>query len=276
MTLTDRTVKLGALAFHYTEWGPPAAPAVILLHGITGHARVWDTLARALAPDFRVLALDQRGHGDSEAPADDDYRVATMAADLTAFADALGLARFALIGHSMGGRVAMAFAGDHGERLTRLVIVDIGPDIHPGGLERVRQMMAHAPETLESEEWAVRYVRLGNPLYDEAELRHRVVQGLRRRPDGTLTWKYSKGLRDLMRAGGRRDVIDLWAPLRRTACPALVVRGSESDIITAEQAKQVVAALPAGQLVEIAGAGHTVPGDKPAEFARAVRAFLLG
>ncbi len=274
MSLTERTVRLGALDFHYTEWGKPDAPAAVLLHGITGHARVWDTLARALAPDFRVLALDQRGHGDSDAPADADYRVATMAADLAAFADALGLARFTLVGHSMGGRIAIAFAGEHGARLDRLVLVDIGPEIHPGGLERVRQMIAHAPETLESEEWTARFIRIGNPLHDEAELRHRVAHAIRRRPDGTLTWKYSKGLRDMMREG-RRDAVDLWAPLRSIACPTLLVRGSESDIITAEQAKQVVDALPAGQLVEVAGAGHTVPGDKPAEFARAVRSFLL-
>lgn len=275
MSFTDRTVRLGDLAFHYTDWGKPDAPAVVLLHGITGHARGWDTLAGALLPDLRVLALDQRGHGDSGAPADADYRVATMAADLRAFADALGLARFALVGHSMGGRIAIAFAGDHGARLTRLALVDIGPDIHLPGLQRVRGMMAHSPETIESEQWAVRYLRVGNPLHDEAELQHRVKHGLRRSPDGTLAWKYSKGLRDMMREG-RRDAIDLWPPLRRIPCPTLLVRGSESDILTDVQAKQVVEALAHGQLAEIAGAGHTVPGDKPAEFARVVRAFLLG
>jgi pimeloyl-ACP methyl ester carboxylesterase len=273
MSFADRTVRLGALGFHYTDWGRRKAPAVVLLHGVTGHARGWDSLARALAPDFRVLALDQRGHGDSDAPADDDYRVSAMAADVRAFADALGLDRFALLGHSMGGRVAIAFAGDQGDRLDRLVLVDIGPDIHGPGLQRVAALMAHSPETLESEEWAVRYLRIGNPLHDEAELRHRVKHGIRRLPDGTLAWKYARGLRTAIREG-RRETVDLWGPLRRIPCPTLLVRGSESDILTAEQAERVVAALRSGLLVEIAGAGHTVPGDRPAEFARAVGAFL--
>jgi pimeloyl-ACP methyl ester carboxylesterase len=275
MSFSDRTVRLGALTFHYTEWGTPDAPPVVLLHGITGHARGWDTAARALAPGRRVLALDQRGHGDSEAPPDADYRVGTMAADLAAFVDTLGLSRVSVVGHSMGGRIAIAWAGLHGARLDRLVLVDIGPDIATPGLQRVRSLMAQSPEVVASEAWALRYLRAGNPLHDEAELRHRVAHALRRLPDGSLTWKYSRGLRDMMREG-RRDAVDLWPALRSIACPTLVVRGSESDILTAEQAKQVVEALPQGQLVEIAGAGHTVPGDKPAEFAQALRAFLLG
>jgi pimeloyl-ACP methyl ester carboxylesterase len=275
MSFNDRTIRLGNLTFHYTEWGKTDARAIVLLHGITGHARGWDTVARALATDARVLALDQRGHGDSEAPADNDYRVGTMAADLAAFVDALGLARVSVVGHSMGGRIAIAYAGEHGSRLDRLALVDIGPDIATTGLLRVRSLMAQSPEVVESEAWALRYLRAGNPLYDEAELRHRVTHALKRRPDGSLTWKYAQGLRDMMREG-RRDPVDLWPALRQIPCPTLVVRGSESDILTAEQAKQVVEGLPLGQLVEIAGAGHTVPGDKPLEFTQALRAFLLG
>ena len=143
------------------------------------------------------------------------------------------------------------------------------------GLARVRTVMSNSPERIESEEWALRYVRIGNPLYDEAELRHRIRHSLRTLPDGTLTWKYARGLRDMMREG-RGEPIDLWGPLRRIPCPILLVRGSESDIITGEQAKEVAAACRQGQLVEIAGASHNVPGDRPAEFVQVVRGFLLG
>jgi pimeloyl-ACP methyl ester carboxylesterase len=157
----------------------------------------------------------------------------------------------------------------------RLVIVDIGPDISPEGLKRVRDMMASAPEAIPSEDWAVEYVRRLNPLYDPAELRHRVRHGLRRLPDGTLTWKYSRGLRDMMREG-RRDPVDLWEPLRRIPCPTLVIRGSESDILSPEVAKKMTEALREGRLVEIPRGGHTVPGDRPEEFDRIVRSFLDG
>jgi len=277
MPFIERTAKVNGITLHYLDWGldrgPADAPPVVLLHGITGHARVWDHLAARLVPGRRVLALDQRGHGDSDPAPDDDYRVGTMADDVAAFVGSLRLDRFALLGHSMGGRIAIKYAADHAARLERLVIVDIGPDINLAGLQRVRDMMANAPERIESEEWAVEYIRRANPLQDVDMLRERVRHGLRRAPDGELTWKYAKGLRDMMREG-RRDAVDLWEPLPRIPCPTLIVRGAESDILSAEVAKQMAERLPDGRVVEIAGAGHTVPADRPEEFVRQIRAFL--
>lgn len=273
MSFTERTVRVNGITLHYLDWGPPAAPPVVLLHGITGHARVWDHLAERLVPGRRVLALDQRGHGDSDPAPDDDYRVATMADDVAAFAGSLQLDRFALLGHSMGGRIAIEYSAAHAARLERLIVVDIGPDIELAGLQRVRDMMSQSPERIESEEWAVEYIRRANPLQDADLLRRRVHHGLKRLPDGELTWKYAKGLRDMMRAG-RRDVVDLWEPLARIPCPTLVVRGAESDILSPEVAEKMLERLPDGRLVEIPGAGHTVPADRPDDFVRHVRAFL--
>jgi pimeloyl-ACP methyl ester carboxylesterase len=271
---SDHRIDLGGLELHYCAWGDPAAPPVVLLHGITGHARSWDHLAARLAPDFRVLAVDQRGHGDSQWAPDGDYSMGTMAADLARLADRLGLERFRLLGLSMGGRVAIAYAAGHAHRLERLVIVDIGPEVAPAGLERVRSMIAGSPERIASEAEAYDLVRRANPRYAEAELRHRVRHGLRPLPDGGLAWKYDRALREMMRAGGRREPLDLWAPLPGIGCPTLLVRGAESDILSPEIAKRMLDALPDGRLVEIPGAGHTVPGDQPEAFAAAVRAFL--
>ena len=273
MSFLERTTKVNGITLHYLDWGPADAPPVVLLHGITGHARVWDHLAARLVPGRRVLALDQRGHGDSDPAPDDDYRVGAMADDVAAFVGSLRIDRFALLGHSMGGRIAIKYAADHAARLERLVIVDIGPDINLAGLQRVRDMMAKSPERIESEDWAVDYIRRANPLQDLDMLRERVRHGLKRLPDGELTWKYAKGLRDMMREG-RRDAVDLWEPLPRIPCPTLVVRGAESDILSAEVAKKMAERLPDGRVVEIAGAGHTVPADRPEEFVRQIRAFL--
>jgi pimeloyl-ACP methyl ester carboxylesterase len=271
----DSSLAAGGLRFHYVTWGPASAPPVLLLHGLTGHARTWDALARDLAADFRVIALDQRGHGDSDRAPDGDYGVATMAGDVERFVEALGLERFALVGLSMGGRVGIAYAGGrHAARIERFCIVDIGPEIHLPGLERIRQMMAGSPERIESEEQAVEFVRRANPRMAEAGLRDRVRHGLRPLAGGGFEWKYDKALRDMMRQGGRRDTIDLWEPLRRIPVPALLVRGADSDVLSAEVAKRMIDALPDGRLVEIPGAGHTVPADQPEAFARAVRAFL--
>jgi pimeloyl-ACP methyl ester carboxylesterase len=273
----DLQIAVGGLRFHYVAWGPESAPPVLLLHGITGHARTWDALARDLAADFRVIALDQRGHGDSDRAPDGAYRVATMAGDVEAFVETLGLERFALVGLSMGGRVGIAYAGGrHAARIERFCIVDIGPEIHAPGMERIRQMMSGSPERIESEEQAVEFVRRANPRMAEAGLRDRVRHGIRPLAGGGFEWKYDKALRDMMRQGGRRETIDLWEPLRRIAAPALLVRGADSDVLSAEIAKRMIDALPDGRLVEIPGAGHTVPADQPEAFARAVRGFLGG
>lgn len=275
MSFVERAVKVNGITLHYLDWGPADAPVVVFLHGITGHARAWDHVAERLVPGRRVLALDQRGHGDSDPAPDDDYRVATMADDVAAFAGTLGLPRFALVGHSMGGRIAIQYAAGHAARVERLVIIDIGPDIALAGLQRVRDMMSQAPERIESEEWAFAYLRRASPLQDPDLLRHRIRHGLKPRPDGGLTWKYAKGLRDMMRQG-RRDAIDLWEPLARIPCPTLIVRGAESDILSTEVAKKMTERLPNGRVLEIARAGHTVPTDRPDEFVSELRAFLEG
>src|SRR5205814_2214410 len=127
----DHTVALHGLRFHYTERGEREAPVVVMLHGVTGHARTWDDEGAALASRYRVLALDQRGHGDSDPQPNADYTIARLAADLAAFADALGLATFTLCGLSLGGRVGIQYAGTHPARVSRLVVVDIGPDLWP-------------------------------------------------------------------------------------------------------------------------------------------------
>src|SRR5262245_65167358 len=132
----DRSIVLRGRRFHYTEWGTPTAPPLVMLHGVTGHARTWDDEAAALASRYRVLALDQRGHGDSEAPPDCDYTVEAMCGDLAAFIDVLGLSCVSIVGLSMGGRVAIAFAGQTVARVDRLMIIDIGPDIAPAGVVR--------------------------------------------------------------------------------------------------------------------------------------------
>ena len=154
---TDRIVVLQGQRFHYTEWGASTAPALLMLHGVTGHARTWDEEAGALASRYRVLALDQRGHGDSDPAPDADYTVAAMAGDLTAFADTLGLARASIVGLSMGGRVAIAWAGLASHLVDRLVVVDIGPDISQVGLRRVGALMAQAPELFPSLEAAIAF-----------------------------------------------------------------------------------------------------------------------
>ena len=270
----DATVVLHGQRFHYTDWGELEAPVIVMLHGITGHARTWDDEARALAATHRVLVLDQRGHGDSDPAPDGDYTIDALAGDFAAFADALDLSRFGIVALSLGGRVAIAYAGRFSARVTRLVVVDIGPDIASAGRQRVGMMMAGAPERFTSVDEAIGYVRAANPRYTDTALRHRVTHGLRRLPDGGFTWKYDRAIRESIRAGRWKDPIDLWPAWAAIACPTLVVRGAESDILSIDIAKRMIETQPHARLVEVPGAGHTVPGDQPAAFLSLVREFL--
>ncbi len=272
---TDHTVSLHGQRFHYTEWGPPAAPPVVLLHGITGHARTWDDEARLLAERRRVLALDQRGHGDSDPAPDGDYGDDALLGDLDAFVHALGLGRVSLLALSLGGRVAINYAGRYPAQVERLVVVDIGPEIAPAGRARVGTLMATAPERFASIEDVIIHMRANAPRYTDAMLRHRAQHAVRPLPGGGFTWKYDRALRDAIRQGRPRVPADLWPQWRAIACPTLLVRGAESDVLSDETAKRMMDALPGARLVVVPDAGHTVPGDQPAAFQALLREFLM-
>ena len=272
---TDHTVSLHGQRFHYKEWGPPAAPPVVLLHGITGHARTWDDEARLLAERRRVLALDQRGHGDSDPAPDGDYGDDALLGDLDAFVHALGLGRVSLLALSLGGRVAINYAGRYPAQVERLVVVDIGPEIAPAGRARVGTLMATAPERFASIEDVIIHMRANAPRYTDAMLRHRAQHAVLPLPGGGFTWKYDRALRDAIRQGRLRVPVDLWPQWRAIACPTLLVRGAESDVLSDETAKRMIDALPGARLVVVPDAGHTVPGDQPAAFQALLREFLM-
>jgi pimeloyl-ACP methyl ester carboxylesterase len=121
----DKYVTLRGLRFHYREYGRPEDPAIVLLHGVASNARIWITTAPPLAERFHVLALDQRGHGESDKP-DSGYDFASVTGDLLAFIDELSLARPIVAGHSWGGNVALEVAATHPERPAGIVLVDGG------------------------------------------------------------------------------------------------------------------------------------------------------
>jgi esterase len=269
----DQLAMLNGLRFHYREWGAEAAPPLVLLHGYTSHARTWDTFARALADRCRVFALDQRGHGESGWT--DDYATERMVEDLAAFAGALRLDRFDLLGLSMGGRVAYGYAARHTESIRRLVIVDIGPELVASGSERIRRGV-QANDVFDSPEAAYAAAREGNRRAPEDELRRRVLNNLMLRDDGRWTYRYDTALRDPARLRPQADPAEGWAALARIAAPTLLVRGAESDLLSPETARRMVETMPDCRLVTVPDAGHSVPLDNPQGFIAAVRPFLVG
>lgn len=269
----DKFIALNGLRFHYRDWENEGAATLILLHALGRHARAWDPFARAMNERYRVLAIDQRGHGETEWAS--DYSRERMIEDLEAFVCSLRLERFALLGHSMGARVAYAYAAAHPESVARLVIVDIGPEIGVAGAMRVRRTM-QLREVFDDLEDAFRFARAENPRSPEVEQRERTFHNLMPRADGKWVWRYDPALRSPSRPAPRHDPSADWAMLSKITCPTLVVRASESDILGRETAERMAREIPDARLVEIPNSGHQVPFDSPGAFLDAVREFLLG
>ncbi|ETX05632.1 alpha/beta fold hydrolase [Candidatus Entotheonella palauensis] len=272
----DHLIRLNGLRFHFREWPCQKADAqdLVLLHGFTGHARSWDAFSQAMSSNYRVLALDQRGHGETEWAPPDQYGTPYMVADLEAFVAALGLNRFVLLGLSMGGIVSFHYAGKQPAALERLVIVDIAPEIAVGGLDRINQGV-QANDIFSSPEAAFEAARAANPLPPEAHHRQRVVNNLMRLEDGTWTYRYDRALRDPNNPRQRASAEEGWQTVARIHVPTLLIRGELSDILDPEHAARMARDIADCQLVEVSGSGHAVPLDKPDGFLKVVREFLV-
>lgn len=274
----DRHVRVNGLSLHYLDWGGRGKPVLLLLHGLTGNAHAWDPFVASGHPSlekWRPIALDQRGHGDSD-HAKDGYPVTAFAGDIWQFARKLGLERFALMGHSLGARNAMSFSGDHADCLSHLVLVDFGPEMARQGAVNVRGRTTTRPPGFRTMDDAVAWFRESNPGRPEEQVRHSAQHALRLNYAHRLVWKQDPELAWITGSFGLTEVPHLWQQVARTTCPTLIVRGEQSDVLSREVTQRMVEAMPRARAVEIPGAGHGVPQDQPEAFNQAVFAFLDG
>ncbi|MCP4689920.1 MAG: alpha/beta hydrolase [Desulfobacterales bacterium] len=267
-------VEIRGLTLHYLEWGAAGDPALICLHGLTGQAGAWETFARGMGRRARVIALDLRGHGESQwAP--DGYPMAEYVSDLVAFIDHLGLATVNLAGLSLGGLISMRCAALHPDRIERLVVVDMSPA--PGGhvIRRMAEGEEH-PESFESLSAAVSWAE-GEYLWARGEVLRRDLAGrLRARKDGRWTWKADPGVR---KAAGLEEWLNraesYWESFSRIRCPILAVRGVESDVLNEAVKSRMLQMNPGCEWADIEAAGHNVVGDRPGAFERVAAPFIL-
>jgi pimeloyl-ACP methyl ester carboxylesterase len=262
----ERDLKVKGLRLRLLDWGGEGRTPLLLLHGFTGHAHAWDTLSIALQPHFHVLALDQRGHGDSD-PAE-TYDSIAVFDDLGGVVEQLSLPRMLLVGLSMGGRNAMYFAAKRPDAVEKLVVVDIGPEIS----KRASAPSSGPPEpaTWESIEQAAQHLLRGNPYPGIHYYRWVASQSLRAREDGALVWKWHPSIKERPRVAN----VDWWALLREITVPTLVLRGAQSMVLDRDVAERMARELPHGRLVEIPNAVHTLHEDNPDAVLAALREFL--
>ncbi len=221
---------------------------------------------------FHIVALDQRGHGDSAWSEAGDYDTAFHVADIQAFTDAIGYDAFVLMGLSMGGRNAYSFAAAYPEKVDRLIIVDVGPDVQAEGRRHIREFL-EGTETFESFDWLVERVKRYNPRRPEAQIRGSLLNNLKPMEDGRWTWKHDRR-RGIRRDRGSEMNEMAWADLAQVKAPTLVVRGAESNMLSMQTATKMCNTLMDSRLVEVPQAGHLVQGDNPVAFERVVREFL--
>ncbi len=273
----DKFVTANGMRFHYLEWGSAANPPMLLLHGFAQTCHSWDFVALGFSDDYRVIVLDQRGHGDSDWAADGDYSPETQQNDISAIVREIGLEDFTLMGLSMGGRNSFTYAANNPDRVRALVIVDAGPQNMQQGTQNIRNFVQQDDE-LDSVDAFVERVLKYNPRRAPEQIRGSIMHNLKQLPNGKWTWKYDKRLRRPGRRMGSDPETEkrLWGYLEALQCPTLLVRGGASDIIAMDTADKMHAVIPNSQLATIDGAGHLVMGDSPAGFQRAVTEFLAG
>lgn len=268
----DGSVTVGGMRLHYLDWGNRRKPKMLLLHGGAQTAHSWDFFGLAMRDDYHIVALDQRGHGDSAWSEEGDYSVDASIRDVEGFTEAIRFRKFLLVGLSMGGRNAYSFAAAHPEKVRALVICDIGPETQEAGRRHIQEFL-EGTETFESFDWLVQRVRQYNPRRPEEQIRGSLLNNLRQMEDGRWTWKHDRR-RGIRRGAGGEITDRAWEEVRALKCPTLIVRGAQSDIFAPETAQKMLAAIPNSRLAVIPKAGHLVQGDNPVEFEKAVRAFL--
>jgi len=281
---SDHVLGLDSKGFHrihYTDWGDPGAERIVIcVHGLTRNSRDFDDLARALAPDFRVVCPDIAGRGRSDwLYAKEDYGYPQYCADMTALiarVTAGGKPRaIHWVGSSMGGIIGMLLASRPNSPIVRLVLNDVGTVIPKAALERIGAYVGQDPRfrTIEELEAMLRIVCAPFGPLTDAQWRHLAETGAKQHDDGSWGLRYDPGIAIPFLKGPLADV-DLWSYWDTVACPTLLLRGAESDLLTHDAAAQMSQRGPRPRIVEFAGIGHA-PMLMAADQIAVVRNFLL-
>lgn len=275
---SSRFVTANGLKLHYLDYDGSPKPLLICIHGLTGNAHNFDSLAPHLTDRCHVMSLDVRGRGESAWGPAMDYITQTYVSDLAAMLDALKLDGVSLIGTSMGGIISMMFAGGYPERVERLVLNDIGPEIDPAGLGRINEYVGSAPSEFSDMAEVMDYYRKTYPpvaAIPGDQLLEWVRWSVKPAESGRLRWKMDPAIRRPPRGGAAARQMDLWTSYARIQAPVLIIRGAESDVLSSATAARMRNVLPSAKLVEVPGVGHAPSLVEPASLA-AIREFFAG
>ena len=256
------------------EAAAPARPTILMLHGGGQNRFSWKSTSQILADEgYHVVALDSRGHGDSDRAPDANYAIETLTGDVMRLIDAIGKP-VVLIGASMGGLTGILAANRAGPvKVTRLVLVDVVPRFEKGGSARIRDFMLGNIEGFETLDDAADAVAAYLPHRPKPRSPEGLKKNLRLR-DGRWHWHWDPAF--MTKPGDdpelRTETFEQAA--KSLTIPVLLIRGKLSDVVSPEGVKHFLATVPRAEFVELSNAGHTAAGDDNDAFSDAVVAFV--
>jgi pimeloyl-ACP methyl ester carboxylesterase len=265
---------VGGVRIAGDSWGDPGGPLVLLQHGGGQTRHAWKGAGESLgAAGYYAVAIDARGHGDSDWAPDGLYGQDVMVEDLKCVVAALGNRRPVLVGASMGGGTSLVAVGEDHVDATALVMVDIAPRIEPGGVEKIHAFMRQKPEGFSTLEEVAEAISNYQPHRKRARNLDGLAKNVRLGADGKYHWHWDPRFRAVRRDFEKR-VERLEACAGNLVLPALLVRGGLSDVLSEEGAQAFLKLCPHAEYVNVTGAAHMVAGDRNDIFANAVIKFL--
>lgn len=257
------------------DGGPQAYGTVLLLHGGGQRRHSWhSTGARLASMGWSTLALDARGHGDSDWSPTGDYSITALAGDLVAVHDQIG-EKLVLVGASMGGMTALIGEGEHGGLARGLVLVDVVPRLESAGIERIRDFMTLAPDGFGSLDEVADAIAAYNPHRPRPQNLDGLLKNLRRTDNGRFLWHWDPALLD----GGDEPTRNVEYTRRlqaaaRIEVPTMVIHGGQSDIVSQKGVDELIEIIPNAIEVSVHSAGHMVAGDDNDIFTSELGNFL--
>ena len=273
----DHFVNLKRLKFHYVEWGSESSEPLLLLHGLRSSAETFDQLARSLCGKYRVIAIDQRGRGLTDWDPGRNYYPKEYVEDVVDFVKFLGLKKFHLLGHSMGGGNAILYAGSYPDTVASVVIEDSGPDASTSseGAKRIREELKNTPIEFQSRLEARKFWRSIRPKSTEISIESRIENSMVVHDDGRVSWRHDQeGIAQSRLSTDLSRMPNLWPYVEAIRCPGLIIRGGNSDFLSRDVQTEMARRNPRLKIIEIENAGHYVHDDQPDRFISAVQNFL--
>ena len=274
MTPTDHSVHVNGLNIHYLDWGGPSTRNLLLVHGQGGNAHNWDHIARALHDEFRVIAIDQRGLGDSDHTWE-GYGVAQFGSDLAEFVEKIGIAPCDYVGASLGARNGIAYAGDRSDHLKHFVCLDCGPEM---SVAFARGQISGLNKRLLGWRSVEEYVHLqmrNNPRPGKDYYSHQARHSLRLNYADKLVAKSDPEMFWINGGFGAREVPYLWEQWAKIGCPIMEMKGGESEFLSPEIKARMIDTQPSMTWIDVHDSGHVITGDNPDFLISELRGFFV-